>query len=317
MHTKELSRQEYKARINRVMDYIDSHIDQPIDLSVLARIAHFSPFHFHRIFTIMTGETPNAFLQRIRIEKSAHWLQESRRVSIAEIALLCGFNDTSTFSRSFKKYFGVTATAFRDLPKGIFVYNGDRYSKNGQWVRKKNQPFGADNPQFCGVEFKLSVMKNTPIEVKEMPAMNVIYVRHTGEYKGIKDAYEKLFQWAGPRGLLQFPEARTLSVYHDDPAVTSIEKVRQSACLTVTEEVKVEGEIGKMTVPGGKYAVGHFDIVESEFEAAWNTMCLWFSESGYEPADDVCYEYYYNNADTEKSPERRFVFDICMPVKPL
>ena len=179
MKTQQRSLQEYKARINRVMDYIDGHIDQPIDLSALARIAHFSPFHFHRIFTVLTGETPNAFLQRIRIEKSAHWLQESRNISIGEIAQLCGFNDTSTFSRSFKKYFGLTATAFRNSPKGIFVYHGNRYSKNGQWVRKDDQPFGAHNPQFCGVEFKLSIMKNTPIEVKTMPEMNVIYVRHT------------------------------------------------------------------------------------------------------------------------------------------
>ena len=317
MNTKSLSRQEYTARINRVTDYIDSHLDQPIDLSLLASIAHFSPFHFHRIFTVMTGETPNAFLQRVRLEKAAYWLQESRTIPVSEIAGICGFNDTSTFSRSFKKHFGVTATAFRDLPKGIFVHDGHRYSKNGQWVRKKDQPFHADNLQLCGVEFKLTVMKNTPIEVKQMPEMNVIYVRHTGEYKGIKTAYEKLFQWAGPRGLLRFPETRTLSVYHDDPAMTSIDKIRQSACLTVDEAVKTEGEIGKMTVPGGRYAVGRFDIVESEFEAAWNTMCLWFSESGYEPANGVCYELYHNLAGDEKPQERRFVFDICMPVKPL
>ena len=317
MNTKERSQQEYRARINRVMDYIDSHIDQPIDLSVLAQIAHFSPYHFHRIFTVLTGETPNAFLQRIRIEKAARWLKESQHVSIAEIALLCGFNDTSTFSRSFKKYFGVTATQFRDSPQGIFVQDGNRFSKDGQWVRKNGQQFGAENPELCGVEFKLTVMKNTPIEVKEMPEMNVIYVRHVGEYKGIQKAYEKLFRWAGPRGLLRFPESKVLGVYHDDPAVTSLDKVRQSACLTVREEVKVDGEIGKMTIPGGKYAVGHFDIDETEFEAAWNTMCLWFSESGYEPADGMSYELYYNHASQESPQHKRFVFDICMPVKPL
>jgi len=316
MNTQQQSLQEYKARINRVQDYIDSHIDHPIDLSVLASIAHFSPFHFHRIFVALTGETPNAFLQRLRLEKAAYWLQESRNISIAEIALLCGFNDTSTFSRSFKKHFGITATAFRDSPKGIFVHQGDRYSKNGQRVRKKDQPFRPGNAHLCGVEFKLSVMKNTPIEVRQMPEMNVVYVRHVGQFNQIKTAYEKLFQWAGPRGLLRFPETKTVSVYHDDPAITSIDKVRQSACITVAEDVKVDGEIGKMTIPGGKYAVGHFDIVESEFEAAWNTMCLWFSESGYEPADDVCYELYYSTPENE-SKEMRFVFDICMPVKPL
>jgi len=311
------SLQEYRARINRVMDYIDSHIDQPADLAVLARVAHFSPYHFHRIFTVMTGETPNHFLLRLRVEKAARWLKESRHVPVSEVAVLCGFNDSSTFCRAFKKHFGLTPTAFRQSEKGLFALDGHYYSKNGQWVRKKYQSPETGNPELHGVEFKLKVMKNTPIEIKEMPEMNVVYVRHVGEFKGVQKAYEKLFRWAGPRGLLNFPGTKVLGVYHDDPAVTELEKVRQSACLTVTGEVKVDGEIGRMTIPGGKFAVGHFDIDETEFEAAWNTMCLWFSGSGYEPADGISYELYYNHASQEDPQYKRFVFDICMPVKPL
>ena len=52
-------RVEYIARINRVLDYIDHNLDQPLLLAELAEVAHFSPFHFHRIFRAMMGEPIN------------------------------------------------------------------------------------------------------------------------------------------------------------------------------------------------------------------------------------------------------------------
>lgn len=152
----------------------------------------------------------------------------------------------------------------------------------------------------------------TKVVVKEMPDMQAIYCRHTGAFNEVYKAYNKLMQFAGPRGLIG-ENAHTVTVYHDDPSVTEISKVRQSACLVVDKDVEVAGEIGKMTIKGGKYAVGHFEIDVTEFENAWNTMCVWFTESGYEPGEGNPYEYYY--ADPDNHPERKFVLDICIPVK--
>lgn len=152
----------------------------------------------------------------------------------------------------------------------------------------------------------------TKVVVKEMPEMQAIYCRHTGAFNQIHKAYARLMQFAGPRGLIK-PDSHTVTVYHDDPSVTEISKVRQSACLVVDKEVKTEGEIGNITIRGGKYAVGHFEIRVTEFEEAWNTMCVWFTESGYEPGEGNPYEYYY--CDPENHPEHKFVLDICIPVK--
>ena len=79
--------------------------------------------------------------------------------------------------------------------------------------------------------------------------------------------------------------------------------------------MKVDGEIGKMKLDGGKYAVGRFDIDEKGFEKAWNTMCLWLIESGYQPSEGNPYELYYNSPDEDI--KRRFILDICIPVKQL
>jgi AraC family transcriptional regulator len=315
MTPQEISKGEYISRINHVMEYIEHHYNEPINLEVMAELAHFSPFHFHRIFTVLIGETPANFFQRIRIEKAVQQLKDYPRKSISDIAFDCGYSSMALFSRTFRKHFGLSASEFRRQEKPMMVKNGVYYSKMGQPMSKKSKIIVAANEELCPINYKQLIFMETKIIVKEMPEMQVIFCRHTGAFDQIKQAYGKLMQFAGPRGLLNAPDTKTLTVYHDDPSVTEIEKVRQSACLVVNQEVKVEGEIGKMTIPGGKYAVGHFEIFVHEFEQAWNTMCVWFTESGYEPGAGNPYELYFS--DCNSHPEHKFIFDICIPVKTL
>jgi AraC family transcriptional regulator len=312
MTTQEQSRAEYISRINHVMEYVETHYHEQVRLDKLAEIAHFSPFHFHRIFSALTGETPSDFFIRIRIEKAAMQLKDYPRKSISDIVFDCGFSSMALFARTFRKHFGMTASTFRLIERPIVVKDGIYYSKNGQPLSKKNQIYVALNNELCSINLKQVIIMETKIVVKEMPEMQTIYCRHTGAFNQIYKAYNKLMQFAGPRGLIG-PDAHTVTVYHDDPSVTEIDKVRQSAALVVHQDVKTEGEIGKMTIKGGKYAVGHFEIKVTEFENAWNTMCVWFTESGYEPGEGNSYEYYY--CDPENHPEQKFVLDICIPVK--
>ncbi len=313
MNINEASRQEYIARINRVMDYIDKHIDSNLNLSTLSNIANFSPFHFHRIFTVMTGETPNGYVQRIRLERAAGLLQNNRRVPISEIAYACGFGSISLFSRSFRAYFGCTAKEYRLREKAILVNNGLRYSKNGQVLSKIGQQEFDFDAQLCSVKLNNLILMDTKIEIKEMPEIKVAYIRYSGPYNQIGKVYEKLMRWAGPRGLLN-AETKTITIYQDDPAVTMIEKVRQDACITLSGDVAVEGEIGKAVIPGGKHAVGRFQVDSKGFEKAWNTMSLWLADNGYQYGGSP-YELYYNSL--EECEHQMFDVEICIPLKPL
>jgi len=314
MNINETSRQEYISRINKVMNYVDSHIDEPLSLSSLAGIANFSAFHFHRIFTAMTGETPGDYVQRVRVEKAAFLLQNDKRMAISDIADACGFGSISLFSRSFRAYFNTTAKAFRQREKAVFAKDGLRYSKNGQLLSKNlKHEFDFDS-HLCTFKLKELVFMDTKIEIKEMPEMKVAYIRHTGRFDQIGRAFEKLMKWAGPRGLLNFPETKTITIYRDDPSVTAPEKVRQDACITLSGDVKTEGEIGKAIIPGGKHVVGRFQIDVTGFEKAWSTVCLWITESGYQPFGNP-YELYYNSA--EDDAKGLFDLEICIPVKPL
>ena len=156
---------------------------------------------------------------------------------------------------------------------------------------------------------------NAKIEIKMMPEIHLASMRHVGAFDQIGLVYGKLFQWAGPKGLLANPNLKTATVYHDDPSVTDIEKLRQSACITVENPIQAEGEILPYTLKEGKYAVGRFEITDQEFEKAWNSMCVWVEENGYEEEElnGNYYELYHNNH--MEHPERKFILDICIPVK--
>ena len=159
------------------------------------------------------------------------------------------------------------------------------------------------------------------VEVKDLEPKHVAYIRHIGPYAGDSALFEKLFtklgQWAGPRGVIQNPQTEWLSVYHDDPNLTDESKLRMEVCVTIPEGMEVEGEIGKMTLPGGLTAVAHFELSDaSDFGQAWEAVFgVWLPDSGYVPDDRPSFEVYLNNP--REHPEGKSIVDICVPVKPL
>jgi AraC family transcriptional regulator len=310
-----LLRQEYISRINKVIDYIEKNLDGELNLSMLAGVANFSRFHFHRIFSAMVGETLNDFIRRLRLERAAIMIIDNPKYSITEIALMCGFTSPAVFSRAFKDYFHISASELRE--SGLEGYSKIRQlkSKEGKIYRNYNQK-GETSGGYLAADIKPIKKRRLimNVQIREMPEMHVAYCRHIGSYSDCGKAFEKLFRWAGPRGLIN-DRTKVLAVYHDDPEITEESKLRTSACITISPDIKVEGEIGKMTVAGGKYACGYFEISEPDFSNAWDAMMgEWLPESGYQPDDRLPFELYY---DHPKESKGKFVFDICIPVKPL
>jgi AraC family transcriptional regulator len=304
---------EYISRINKAFDYIEANFDKSFTLDELASVASFSKFHFHRIFQAAVGETPFQFIQRIRLEKAASLLVNNPGDSIGCIAQKCGFSDISVFSRNFKNQFGISASGYRTEKRE----NSNLSQMNG----KKDQPGKRVSMYFCqstnSIKWRSNMELLKSVEVKELPKMNLAYVRHIGPYKGNDKLFEglwnKLFSWAGPRGLIGGPEFRSLVIYHDDPNITGEDKLRMSVCITVPPGTKTDGEIGKMELEAAKYVVARFNVDATQFNEAWNWVYgHWFPESGYQPDDKPCFEMY-----PEEPKEGRFTVDICVPVKPL
>ncbi|MFZ5643105.1 MAG: AraC family transcriptional regulator [Bacillota bacterium] len=322
---KKYLRDEYVARINRVIDYIESNLGEDLSLGTLAGVASFSPYHFHRIFRGIVGETLNQYIGRLRVEKAADQLINNPRKSITEIAMGCGFSSPATFARAFKEAFDMSASQWRS---GGYL----RDRKNCKIDDKGSKRLSNTGKDFDLPSWYIDVVNQTwrvinmkndrsvQIEVKEIPDFHVAYVRHIGPYKGDSALFENLFgklmRWAGPRGLLSSPDTRVLAIYHDNPEITEENNLRVSVCVTIPEGTPVEGEIGKMLVPGGKYAFARFELAADQYQEAWDLVfSQWLPESGYQPDDRPCFEMCHN--DPKDHPENKHIVDICVPVRPL
>jgi AraC family transcriptional regulator len=318
-------REEYTARVNRVIDHIEANIDQDLSLHELAEIAGFSPFHFHRIFSSMVGETLNDFIQRIRVEKAAAMLVSNPKESITAVALECGFSGASTFARVFKESFGMSASEWR--AGGYLKGRKKNQTERKEWevfsnIRQEFDPHS--NYSISKYEWRVEMKPNKDlianIEVKDTPEMHVAYVRHIGPYAGDNGLFGmligKVAAWAGPRGLLNSPDVKLLTIYHDSPELTDPKNLIIDVGITVPQDTRVDGEIGKTTIPAGKNAIAHFEINPSQYAEIWNAVYgVWLPESGYQPDDRPCFEIYLN--DPRNHPEGKSIVDIYVPVKPL
>lgn len=303
---------EYIARINKAIDFMENNLQNSMTLEELAEQACFSKFHFHRIFTAMLKETPFQYLKRLRLEKAAGALKMNPKETVGEIAFRVGFPDISAFSRSFKEYFGTGPSAWRK--------ENQSNSNHSQTSGKIRQIRDGGEMYFCffsqTIKWRTDMKTAKSIEVKNLPEMNLAYIRHIGPYQGDENLFEnlwkKMFAWAGPRNLIGGPDFKSLIIYHDDPHLTDPEKLRTDVCITVPEGTATDGEVGTSKLEGGKYAVGRFVVDASEFADAWHWMYgTWLPQSGYQP-DGVCFEMY-----PEEPKDGKFTVDICIPVKPL
>jgi len=259
------------------------------------------------------GETPFQFILRLRIEKAATLIWTNKESSISEIAYKCGFTDVSVFSRNFRNYFKVSASQYRKEK----LQNSNLSQPDSKRKQKEEKPVVYFCPELQTIKWRTKMKSNKSVEVKELPGMTVAYIRHIGPYKGDEKLFErlwnKLFTWAGPRGLIGGKDFKSLIIYHDDPNVTIEEKLRMSVCITVPSGTKVDGEIGKMEIETGKYVVARFELTAQDFQEAWDWVYgQWFPSSGYQPDDKYCFELY-----PEEPRDGKFMVDICVPVKPL
>ncbi len=296
----ELKRREYVGRINRAIDYVRENLNGDLRLETIAHAANFSPCHFHRTFKSIVGETVNEFVRRHRAQKAAGMLIHSPAMTITEIAVACGYSSPSVFAREFRTHFGASASQFRAGGRASL----DRFR---QELADHGYALQTHHGQRTAMVFR--------VQVREEPQRHVAYIRHVGNYSEIGDAFGRLARWAGPRGLFR-EGARMIAIYHDNPDVTPVDKLRSDACITVPEGTKVNRDIGLMSLPGGTYAAAYVEIDVTQYGEAWDRLFSdWLPESGYQPDDRPCYELYLN--DPRSHPQNKHILEICEPIRPL
>jgi AraC family transcriptional regulator len=292
---------DYRQRICRAMNFISANLDREPALAEIAQAANFSAFHFHRIFSAVTGETVFGFLRRLRVERAANRLLADPAADVTTVALDGGFSSSQNFAKAFRARFGTSPTEFRRR-------------KGGNKARKGRDALSLRVGQDAGMVKMISPQPERKLkmkaQVKEMPAWHVAYARRVGPYgkATCEAAFGEVMRWAGPRGLIG--QGPMMGMYWDNPEVTAPENCRVDACVVVPAGTKVEAPIALQDIPGGPHAVCEFNIPITGFGAAWEEAFRWVVQSGLECADRACYELYHDDCRGKTCR-----FDICIPLK--
>jgi AraC family transcriptional regulator len=290
--------QAYKERILRVLVHIQQRLDETIELEDLARVAHFSPYHFHRLFRGLVGESVMEHVRRLRLERAAHRLKFSDQ-PVTRIAFEAGYETHEAFSRAFRARFGDSPSHFRQAHKAL--------------------PFPAApsgvhfNPDGTIDDFRTAPgLVPLDVRLERVAPRRVAFVRHVGPYADAGPAWGRLMSWAGQQGLLR-GRPTLLGIVHDDPDVTPPEKVRYDACLAVDGAVRARGEVGVQELAGGEFAVtthrGPYDRLAETYA---QLLGRWLPSSGREVGTGPGFEVYRNSpGDT---PPSELLTDICLPL---
>lgn len=280
----------HSERVNKVLQYINSHIGDELSISLLAGKSNYSSFHFHRIMRAYLGESIGSYIIRVRMDAGAALLQHSN-LEIIEIAHKVGYNSASSFNKAFKKHFQVSPGDLR---------------KNGR----------VGLHQYCRMHKKI-IMKNVSLrpQIKNLKEKKVVYTVAIGKYgdDNTKLAWNRIASFAQKNNLFVFG-TECIGISLDDPNITAVEKCRYEACITCENDIEVEGRIGVKTIKGGRYAIFEHKGPYETLINAYNYICgEWLPNSDYELRELPCFEVYLNSLENTK-PEN-LKTDICIPLK--
>ena len=300
---------KYEQRIFLVQDYICAHLDQELNLERLAKVSAFSPFHFHRIFKKISGETLFSFIQRIRLEKSCAILTSRQKTKILNIALGCGFSTSSAFSKSFKKHYKMSPTEYRNTHSLKKSKNGTLDSNIGKATTCSNEYISTSE-----LESLYSRRNNMDVRIEKLSKYRIAYMRQIGPYGANNiQLMQKLKKWAISRDLLN-DSAIILGIAHDNPEVTPPKNCRYDCCIVLSETYDLEQGINETALPGGKYAIFSLEHTAEALREAWNEIfSKWLPDSGYQISARPIFERYTGSTiDVKIEPDS---CELCIPIE--
>ncbi|MBM3571021.1 MAG: AraC family transcriptional regulator, partial [Alphaproteobacteria bacterium] len=283
----------YQERLLRVLNHIQANLDGDLTLAHLAGIACISPFHFHRVFHALMGETVGAHIRRLGLERAALALRD-RTCPITEAAFDAGYESVEAFSRAFRAAFGSAPSAYRRR----------RHCSN--LIRSASGGHYHPDCTILRLLHPLAIEQENPMDVRyeTIGDIPVAANRHIGPYEEITRAFTRLEHWGSTNNM--FGGARwVLAIYHHDPSTVAPDQLRSDACVRVLAGFKGDGEIRLATLAAGRY---------DTLGAAWTGFIHdWAIKDGIEIDSPPCSERYLNTP-RDVAPED-LLTDLYLPVK--
>lgn len=293
------SEQSYRLRINRVVMHIQQHLDADLDGAVLAGIAAMSRFHFHRVFAAMTGVTPSAYVQRVRVAAAVQALRASR-APVGRIALDCGFESGASLAKALRREYGLSPSAARSALLDTRIGLGTHATPHTPQPRRR------------------TMLEPT---LHDLPARALLCATERGAVANdltaaSQRAFDRLFPAAERLGVAQRSTA-CLAICPDEMKSPDDPDMRFIAALAYdgpAPDVSATPGIECRTLAGGRYAV--FRHV-GPYNTLWQTWVAiyrdWVPRSTLALRDEPPFELYVSDASKEK-PER-LITDIHVPVE--
>lgn len=280
----------YQRKMDAVFNYIEQHLDEALDLALLAEIACFSKYHFHRQFTSYSGVTPHKYLQLQRLKRASYQLTFNSQLPIIEIALQAGFSNAESFSRTFKKTFEQTPSAFRSQPQWHFWHRQYQYTNHRGLIQMQ-------------------------IHIVQVKPIKIAVLEHRGAVAGLNHSIQKFINWRKRTRLSPIASCATFGLGYDDPAKTPAAQFRFDICGEVAEEVPPNQEqIINKQIPGGRCAqVLHRGSHDQLADKIHYLYAQWLPTSGEELRDFPCF-FKYLNFFPEVS-EDQLLTEIYLPIK--
>jgi AraC family transcriptional regulator len=292
----------YLTQISTVLEYIASHLADDLNLNALAQVAGFSPFHFHRIFKMTMNENLNAYIVRRRLERAAALLKAAPTTPITRIALECGFQSSSDFSRTFKQHFSLSPGRWDRVSPLV-----DKFSKNCQ---------DAPSLPHYDMDVLSEFERNFTIEIRDLPASTLAYIHITNSYSGLRvvQGYQRLMAWA--ERCLSGEAAQLVGMSQDDPDITPPAQCSYDIGLLLDHPVTGEGEVQVRAFPACRVAAVHAVGDINTVDQALQYLCrYWLPRSAYVPDNLPVMELY------RRTPQeigwQTFDLDCCIPITSL
>lgn len=275
-----------RDRIERARRLLESRLEDDLPLEEVAAAACLSPFHFHRLYRGLTGETVRDCVRRLRLERAAHRLTHTPD-DVLTIALGAGYDSHEAFTRAFKRRF--------DLPPS-------------QWRTERRKIVAAASPSNGDPDVK--------VRIEKRHNARVAFVRHTGPYNQVGDAWKALMKWGWTK--MMFGKSDTFGMCYDDPDVTDADKLRYEACMVVDAKAKPKGAVEVKDIPGGAYAVALHEGPYEQIGRTYAGLCAHVSEHDiagkrWTLADPPSIEKYLN--DPRRTAPEDLRTEVWMPVR--
>lgn len=289
---KQTTQLSYQARLQRVLDYIDTHIDTPLNQDTLSDVACFSKFHFHRIFSALVGMPLYQYIQYVRLKRAAFQLAYDTQLSIIDIALDAGYDSHEAFSRRFKKICNLSPSDFRKTPDWQ------------PWQRKQLITNGENQ------------MK-PEMNIKTISPVRLAMVKHRGNPDRVHEAVSTLIEWAKRHhGLLKSGDG--YGIAYNDPATTPEADFKFDLGIKIAPSMKVNDadmpDVIEGHIAGGRYAVTrHYGSHDQLGQTIQAVLRNWLPNSGEELRDTPLFFQYQNYATDV--PENKLITDIYFPLK--